>query len=119
MDGLTIERRESILLLTIDRDHVRNAIDAATAVRIDEALRGLRRFSLGVCVNHDVRGRPLDLIRAFLLPVLFVSSQGQNFNGSLLTALMLSGVGLAVRLKCCLCFIVIFLRLLFAFRRAT
>lgn len=40
MDGLTIERRESILLLTIDRDHVRNAIDAATAVRIDEALRG-------------------------------------------------------------------------------
>lgn len=38
MADLIVERRGGILLLTINREHVRNAIDAATAAAIDKAL---------------------------------------------------------------------------------
>lgn len=38
MAGLIVERRGAVSLLTIDRDHARNALDAATSRLMDEAI---------------------------------------------------------------------------------
>lgn len=40
MAGLIVERRGAVCLLTIDRDHARNALDAATSRLMDEAICG-------------------------------------------------------------------------------
>lgn len=38
MTGLIVERRGAVCLLTIDREHARNALDAATSRAMDEAI---------------------------------------------------------------------------------
>ncbi|MGF7154817.1 enoyl-CoA hydratase/isomerase family protein [Novosphingobium gossypii] len=38
MAGLIVERRSAVCLLTIDRDHARNALDAATSRLMDQAI---------------------------------------------------------------------------------